>query len=135
MPLPFARAAALTAVLALAGAPTGLAQAPAQTLTGAAAAAAISGNTLSGRIDDENQSIFFSPDGRMAMVVDAEQTQGLWEQRGPQICLIIADEEDACYAVEVTGDTATVREYETKAYSMAITRGNTQNLPLGAPKK
>ena len=130
MPVLSARAIALAALCMLALP----AAAPAQTLAGAAAAASLSGSTLSGKIDDEDQSIYFSPDGRMAMRVDAEETQGKWEQRGEKMCVIIVDEEDACYAVEVNGDTATVREYETKSYTMKIAKGNTGNLPLAAPK-
>ena len=101
-----------------------------QRLTGAAAIAAIAGNTLSGKIDGADNTIFFSNDGRMTMLVDAEQTQGKWELRGREVCILVEDEDDECYDLEVTGDVAVLKEDASTSYRLTITRGNAKNLPL-----
>ena len=107
------------------------APATAQRLTGAAAGAALAGNTLSGKVDGADKTIFFSNDGRLTMLEDSEQTQGKWEIRGREICVIVDDEDDDCYELEVTGDTAVLKEDDTTSYRLTITKGNAKNLPLG----
>ena len=105
--------------------------APVQRLTGTAAGAALAGNTLTGKVDGADKTIFFSTDGRMTMLEDSEQTQGKWELRGREICIVVDDEDDDCYELEVTGDTAVLKEDDTTSYRMAIAKGNPKNLPLG----
>ena len=111
--------------------PAAAAPTPAQRLTGTAAGAALAGNTLTGKVDGADKTIFFSTDGRMTMLEDSEQTQGKWELRGREICIVVDDEDDDCYELEVTGDTAVLKEDDTTSYRMAIAKGNPKNLPLG----
>lgn len=106
-----------------------------ETLTGAAAIAAIAGNTLTGKVDGEEKTIFLATDGRLTMLEDSEQTQGKWELRGARLCVIIEDEDDDCYGLEVAGDIAILREDATTAYRLNILRGNARNLPLAAAKR
>ena len=104
-------------------------------MTGAAAVGAIAGNTLTGKIDGEDYTIFFNNDGRLTMLVDAEQSQGRWELRGREVCILIQGEDDECYEIEVAGAVATLKEDATTSYRLDIVKGNSKNLPLAAPQR
>jgi hypothetical protein len=104
--------------------------APAQRLTGSAAAAAISGNTITGKIEGEENVFFFSSDGRMSMLEGTEKTVGKWEMRGLELCLLVEGEDEECYGLEVSGNVATIREDATVAYQMQILKGNARGLQL-----
>ena len=103
-------------------------------LSGAAALAAIAGNTLTGKIDGEETTLFLANDGRMTMLADSEQTQGRWEMRGRELCILVEGEDDECYDLEVSGNIATLKEDATTSYRLDIVKGNVKNLPLAAPR-
>ena len=77
-----------------------------------------------GKIDGEDNTIFFANDGRLTMLVDAEQTQGRWELRGTKVCILVEDEDDDCYDIEVSGNVATLKEDATTSYRLDIAKGN-----------
>ena len=76
--------------------------------------------------------MFFANNGQMTMLEDSEQSQGKWELRGTKVCIIIKGENDDCYELEVTGETAMLRENATTSYRLTAWQGNTKNLPVAS---
>ncbi len=122
---------ALTALLLACS--LGFAQTPApmpQTLRGEAAIAAVSGNTLSGKIDDEENTIYLAPDNRLGLKIDDESSKGKWSARGEKLCLLVEGEDEECFGLEVEAGIAILREDANTAYRLQILQGNARNLPL-----
>ena len=104
--------------------------APAGRLKGADAMAAVSGNTLSGKIDDEENTIFLSPDGKLSIEIDAERSRGKWAARDGKLCMTIEGEDEECFGLEVEGGAATLSEDSTHSWNLKIMSGNAKSLPI-----
>ena len=89
---------------------------------------ALTGNTLSGKLDGSDYVIFFEAAGGLKMQVDSEVSEGKWTLKGEQVCFQFEDEEDECYRVEVEGETAFLFDEDGAQFRLKIEKGNTGKL-------
>ncbi|MCW2315926.1 hypothetical protein M2322_001470 [Rhodoblastus acidophilus] len=99
-------------------------------LTGAAAWAALVGNTISGKDSDGLPlSEFYGPGGLVKQLDDDETATGKWILRGENVCFIFPGEKtETCYKLEVAGDAATFIDEDGDGKRYTILKGNPKNL-------
>ncbi len=131
MPLPFrlAAAAGLLAGAGLWGAAADTAPPAPATLSGAAAWAAIKGNTVAGKAAGEDFSDYFDPGGAVRHVDGNGLSAGTWALQGDKVCLDFPDDDErTCLFFEVTGAAGTAVGDDGTPMRFTVEPGNSKGL-------
>ena len=133
---PRALMAAVLLVLALSD-PSRLARAqegsadapPTSRLRGAAAWAALLGNTISGTTPDGAYSEYFTEDGQVVYLDREGKDRGSWVLRDPLVCFSFPDDdEEDCRTPEIDGQRGAFIDRDGSRYTFVVQRGNAKHL-------
>ena len=106
-----------------------VAAALAEKKTGAAAWAALVGNTISGSSGAEAFTEFFEAGGGVKYVDKNGPSAGTWALQGAKVCFDFPDDDDrTCSAFEVTGSTGTAVDDDGTTARFDILTGNAKGL-------
>jgi hypothetical protein len=100
----------------------------AEKLTGMAAWNVLVGNTVVGTVEGKELVDYYLSDGTVKSKVDNELVVGKWALEGDKICFTYPTEPKECYAMEVTGETATFTAPTGAGIRAQIFKGNARNL-------
>lgn len=134
------RASAVAAALLVAGArasgaetapPPAVPDPPAagRTLSGAAAWAAIVGNTIDGRVAGREFSDYFDREGAVRHIDGNGSSAGTWALQGDRVCLDFPDDDERnCLTFEVTGTTGSALDDDGDPIRFTVVPGNSKGL-------
>ncbi len=104
---------------------------PTTKLTGVAAWAALVGNTVAGKNEDDDDVFeYYSNNGRVKQKVgDEDVSAGKWTLKGNKLCFFYPDDDaDTCYGIEVDGTTATFTDEDGGKTVYQILPGNPKDM-------
>lgn len=102
--------------------------APQDKQSGAAAWSMLVGNTVVGTLDGKEVVDYYHSDGTVKSSVAGQVLAGKWTLEGEKICFAYPSEPKECYAMEVSGDSATFTDPSGSKIATKIFKGNARNM-------